>query len=180
MRQYLDVAPPIGPKRSRAFGEVDLLRRVRGVEGILVVDRPAVAMERNTRERARRVFHLHTSTEYPSHRTIPSGDAHQLDGIPSRIAPVVVVSDDLRAREAVAVHEAAEGEADRPLLRRGDLARWVRRVGVLRLVLRTRNLSNIANMQLGDISRTHLDADSVYRDALALKSLERLEEVVGV
>ena len=57
----LDVAPPVTALSPRALGEVDLLLRVRGVESILLADRTAVAVERDTSKGARSLLHLFTA-----------------------------------------------------------------------------------------------------------------------
>ena len=61
---------------------------------------------------------------------------YDLNGVSARAVPVVVVRNDLRAREAVRVHKIPERSADLSLLRGGELRRWIRRVAVLGLVLR--------------------------------------------
>lgn len=54
----LDVRPPIAAVLARALGKVDLLVRVRRLERVLLAHRPAVAVERDARERVVGRFHL--------------------------------------------------------------------------------------------------------------------------
>ena len=54
----LDVAPPVAALRARAFRKVDLLRRKRVVERVLLAHRAAVAVEGRARERVRRLLQL--------------------------------------------------------------------------------------------------------------------------
>lgn len=60
----LDVAPPVAVERARAFGEVDVLVRVRVVERLLVADTALVAVERNAVKGASGVLHLHITHQY--------------------------------------------------------------------------------------------------------------------
>ena len=54
----LDVAPPVRPHRAGALGEVNLLVRVRIVEGVLVRVVAAVAMKGYSGECALSALHL--------------------------------------------------------------------------------------------------------------------------
>ena len=54
----LEVLPVVGAHRASALGEVDLLVWIRVVEGVLVVDAAAVAMEGNTGECVGSLLHL--------------------------------------------------------------------------------------------------------------------------
>ena len=58
-----------------------------------------------------------------------------MNRITSSVVPVVVVSDELDAREAIVVHQGPESRAHLSFLRGGKLARGVGRVCVFRLVL---------------------------------------------
>ena len=62
-------------------------------------------------------------------------EAYQSDRVSSRVVPIVVVSNDFRARETVAIHERTQGNTNLRLLRRRDLACRVCRVAIFRLIL---------------------------------------------
>ena len=84
---------------------------------------------------------------------------HKSDGVAAGVDPVVLIANELRVGKPVRVHQRAQCRADLRLLLRVDETGGVRRVTVLRLIL---------------------DANGPDGEALALVSLQCLEQIVRI
>ena len=137
IRPPLDAAPPVGIAHPCALGEVHLLRRERMLECALLTVVSSVAMEGGASKLGSRLL-------------------DHLDRVLAAMVPVVVVRDDSRASEPVAVHQRSQRPSDVRFLCRSEFAGGVCRVTVLGLIL---------------------DPNRVGGDALAPEPLQRLQEV---
>ena len=114
------------------------------MEGVLLSDGACIAVEGDTSKVVGVVVHLqnvYKQVDFTQFRSRTK--THQLDRVSTGIDPIVVVTDDLHAREPVLVHEGAKCLGDCRLLRRAHDTSWVRRIAVLGLILQTCKTGNI-------------------------------------
>lgn len=103
------------------------------MERVLLTNRPCIAMEGHSR------------------KNVVARVLHDLNRVPSRVTPVVIVTNDSYTTEPVVVHESSQSCSNSSLLRSADFTRRIRVVAVLWFVL---------------------DADRVYVDSLAFPALK--------
>ena len=115
LRPPLDMTPPIWVKRSRAFCEVNLLRRERSLELVLLINISRVAMEGSTGELRGCIL-------------------KNLDRALA-IVPVMFVGNDLRVAKSVAVHQGPQRLSDVRLLSGGEFTGGIRGITVPGLIL---------------------------------------------
>lgn len=112
----LDVVPPVGTKQPRALGQVQLLRRERVLELLLLTHSSSVAMEGGT---GKLVICL----------------LQNLNRELAAVDPVMIVRDNPRGSKPVVVHQRPQRLSNIRLLSRTEDAGRVRGIRVFGLVL---------------------------------------------